>query len=44
MESGSRSDLLGLLGEGGALGNDFRVEVFNGRDVLIGDRLLPRTL
>ena len=40
MEASSALDLLALLGEGDALGGDFLVEVCDGRDVLVNDRLV----
>ena len=42
MESGSALDLFALLGEGDALGGDFLVELCDGCDVLVDDRLVDK--
>ena len=42
MEPGSALDLLALLGEGDALGGDFLVELCDGRNVLVDNRLVDQ--
>ena len=42
MESGSALDLFALLGEGDTLGGDFLVELCDGCDVLVDDRLVDK--
>ena len=42
MESGSALDLFALLGEGDTLGGDFLVELGDGCDVLVDDRLVDK--
>ena len=42
METGSFLDLLALLGEGDALVGDFRLEILDGRDVRVDDRLVDQ--
>jgi hypothetical protein len=42
MESGSSFYLLWLFGEGDTLSGDFGFEFFDGRDVLVDDRLVDK--
>lgn len=42
MDSGSALDLFVLLGEGDTLGGDFCVELCDGCDVLVDDRLVDK--
>src|SRR5580704_9398781 len=42
MESGSALDLFALLGEGDTLGGNFLVELCDGCDVLVDDRLVDK--
>lgn len=42
MEPGSALDLVALLGEGNALAGDCLVEIRDGRDVLVDDRLIDQ--
>src|SRR5580704_17223491 len=42
MESGSALNLFALLGEGDTLGGDFLVELGDGCDVLVDDRLVDK--
>jgi hypothetical protein len=42
MESGSALDLFALLGDGDTLGGDFLVELCDGCDVLVDDRLVDK--
>jgi hypothetical protein len=42
MESGSALNLFALLGEGDTLGGDFLVELCDGCDVLVDDRLVDK--
>lgn len=42
MESGSALDLFALLGEGDTLGGDFLVELGDGCNVLVDDRLVDK--